>query len=428
MAAPAGRDKWRIPPQHLRCRPLRVVDYGCATGLTVREMLRDEEGRLDKQRLLQLQQEQRGRPSKKRRPPVAADPGDGGGRLEVLAIDSSRGMVEALQDRIRGCEWTEVAALRAALAGRREREVLLGAAAEEEEVSAAAAAAAAAARGGEERGGGRQETRKAKGAEDGEGGNAAAAAADDAAAPPPPPPPSASAPSSAAAAELALLREWKGTADVVVASCVLPYVPPSDLGATVRCLAALVRPGTGRLVHSEWWVPPTPTPEAPAEGNGADRCPDAAAAAVAAADAASADAVGRVKEMHARAGLETVSVTIESVANGGGVAGCCGLGVGVGVGGARGRVLVGVARTGRRYACAAPSCGAAFATRDELAEHFGDRPRCLDHAGAAPGNDPHRILCCDWYGYVFGLVDYDSSEAAGLTDPEEQAALDDYAF
>jgi hypothetical protein len=160
-------------------------------------------------------------------------------RWEVLAIDSSRQMIEVLRDKIRACEWTCVHAVCTVLA--------------------------------------RHEASLTQGAE--KNCNVDVGDDDD---------------NDHPESVCRLLGEWKGTADVVVASCVLPYLPPADVAPTMRCLAALLRPGTGHLVHSEWCE----SVVAPTHDDDGDRHHKDDAM------------TKKTREMHSRAGLETVSVQV----------------------------------------------------------------------------------------------------------------------
>jgi hypothetical protein len=50
----------------------------------------------------------------------------------------------------------------------------------------------------------------------------------------------------------ALLNEWQGTVDLVVASSILSYLPTTAHASTMMELSKLLKPHVGRFVHSDW--------------------------------------------------------------------------------------------------------------------------------------------------------------------------------
>ena len=54
-----------------------------------------------------------------------------------------------------------------------------------------------------------------------------------------------------AAATRQILSDWRGTADLVVASSVMSFIPESDMEATMQAIARLLKPG-GIFCHSDW--------------------------------------------------------------------------------------------------------------------------------------------------------------------------------
>lgn len=43
-----------------------------------------------------------------------------------------------------------------------------------------------------------------------------------------------------------------GTVDLIVASSVLTFIPENDVSATMAALGKLLKPGTGKFIHSDW--------------------------------------------------------------------------------------------------------------------------------------------------------------------------------
>jgi SAM-dependent methyltransferase len=52
----------------------------------------------------------------------------------------------------------------------------------------------------------------------------------------------------------ALLYEWQGTVDLVVASSVLTYLPTTAHSSTMMELSKLLKPHVGRFIHSDWSI------------------------------------------------------------------------------------------------------------------------------------------------------------------------------
>lgn len=48
------------------------------------------------------------------------------------------------------------------------------------------------------------------------------------------------------------IETYQGTVDMIIASSVLTFIPSQDVPATLQALGRLLRPQTGRLVHSDW--------------------------------------------------------------------------------------------------------------------------------------------------------------------------------
>jgi hypothetical protein len=48
------------------------------------------------------------------------------------------------------------------------------------------------------------------------------------------------------------LEALNGKVDIVVASSVLNYIPEEDMEETMIRLGSLLKPGRGRLIHSDW--------------------------------------------------------------------------------------------------------------------------------------------------------------------------------
>jgi SAM-dependent methyltransferase len=188
-------------------KKVRIVDFGCGTGIMIQHIMRWWHQHQQEQ-----QQEEQGgdrNNSNNENEPI---------ELEILGIDASSRMVEMLRDKVQSCGWDNGAVTPLCCVVARLPPLVLSHPRENNEEE--------------------EEDPRSRNLNSSNSNSNSKRKINN----------------NNEESSYELLRQWVGTADVVVACCALCCVPDDDLDATVAQLVALLRPhGQGQLVHCEWW-------------------------------------------------------------------------------------------------------------------------------------------------------------------------------